>query len=809
MLSSVQLLPMTAQQAHSSTTFTYTNVEVSTTTPGQSPTSASGNMSGLAVPGPSGSSQAPANAVQSEAGASLSTTQTDAMSTSAGQDSNADSGSVMTEDEEDLEDYCKGGYHPVHVGDTFSEDRYLIVRKLGWGHFSTVWLARDSKANRHVALKVVKSAPHYTETALDEIKLLQRLVAANKTHAGRRHCVSLLDHFKHKGPNGSHVCMVFEVLGENLLGLIKRYQHRGVPPHIVKQIAKQVLLGLDYMHRECGIIHTDLKPENVLICIDDVESVVQAELRTNPAAVPTKLVGVPPSQGRGGMQTPRRDGIFITGSQPLPSPSSSLGSSPMFDKWAFGMSRIEKANGSEFGAKSQDSLGPRSADSTSTAPQEHAQSADSIARSMSQMSTSGPQSPSGVAAPTFPHRSVAHPPSQGPSLLSQQAPGLGKASGEKSTIGGSATESATVPQSSSSSSSSTSAMSTDAPAPEAKDPDSTPATSADTRRGEEDGYHPPAVAAGDPNTLPPPPPYDPTTLERITVKIADLGNACWTDHHFTNDIQTRQYRCPEVIIGAKWGPSADMWSAGCMFFELLTGDYLFDPAAGSKYNKDDDHIAQVIELLGDFPKSLAFSGKYSADLFNRRGELRHIHKLRFWPLISVLQEKYLMPFEDANKLSSFLLPMLKLHPDKRASGKDLLDHEWLEGILVEGEFELARRQAMFGPDADVPMTGDVNAHLSLGDDDQDALDALKPISTSLTSSYASSPQAGVHLDPKALQEAQRRAAEHAAQAAQALQDNIQLLLPSRATRPELDKLGADADCCFTFHFSLAPTRLLL
>jgi serine/threonine-protein kinase SRPK3 len=53
--------------------------------------------------------------------------------------------SVMTEDEEDCEDYVKGGYHPVHVGDTFSDERYLIVRKLGWGHFSTVWLARDNK----------------------------------------------------------------------------------------------------------------------------------------------------------------------------------------------------------------------------------------------------------------------------------------------------------------------------------------------------------------------------------------------------------------------------------------------------------------------------------------------------------------------------------------------------------------------------------------------------------------------------------------------------------------------------------------
>jgi serine/threonine-protein kinase SRPK3 len=55
--------------------------------------------------------------------------------------------------------------------------------------------------------------------------------------------------------------------------------------------------------------------------------------------------------------------------------------------------------------------------------------------------------------------------------------------------------------------------------------------------------------------------------EIISVKIADLGNACWVGHHFTNDIQTRQYRSPEVILGAKWGASTDVWSMACMVCE--------------------------------------------------------------------------------------------------------------------------------------------------------------------------------------------------------------------------------------------------
>lgn len=217
-----------------------------------------------------------------------------------------------TAEEEDSEDYCKGGYHPVQIGELYNNGRYVVVRKLGWGHFSTVWLSRDTTTGKHVALKVVRSAAHYTETAIDEIKLLNRIVQAKPSHPGRKHVVSLLDSFEHKGPHGVHVCMVFEVLGENLLGLIKKWNHRGIPMPLVKQITKQVLLGLDYLHRECGIIHTDLKPENVLIEIGDVEQIVKTYVKEE-----EKKAQKEKEDNRNGR---RRRRTLITGSQPLPSP---------------------------------------------------------------------------------------------------------------------------------------------------------------------------------------------------------------------------------------------------------------------------------------------------------------------------------------------------------------------------------------------------------------------------------------------------------------------------------------------------------
>lgn len=91
----------------------------------------------------------------------------------------------------------------------------------------------------------------------------------------------------------------------------------------------------------------------------------------------------------------------------------------------------------------------------------------------------------------------------------------------------------------------------------------------------------------------------PELPESITVKIADLGNACWINKHFTEDIQTRQYRSPEVILGGKYNESADMWSLGCLVFELLTGDFLFDPQSGDNYTRDEGNNPFIIIIEKD------------------------------------------------------------------------------------------------------------------------------------------------------------------------------------------------------------------
>ena len=163
------------------------------------------------------------------------------------------------------------------------------------------------------------------------------------------------------------------------------------------------------------------------------------------------------------------------------------------------------------------------------------------------------------------------------------------------------------------------------------------------------------------------------------VKIVDFGNSCWVHKQFTDDVQTRQYRSPEVILGMKYSTPIDIWSAACVAFELATGDFLFDPKESSHVSRDEDHLALMAELLGEFPQRMKTSGKKWHHFFDRQGRFRHVSTLKFWPLEDVLHEKYRYDPEEARMFASFLTPMLAIDPQQRATARQCLEHPFLAG----------------------------------------------------------------------------------------------------------------------------------
>lgn len=79
----------------------------------------------------------------------------------------------------------------------------------------------------------------------------------------------------------------------------------------------------------------------------------------------------------------------------------------------------------------------------------------------------------------------------------------------------------------------------------------------------------------------------------------------------------------------------------------------------------------------DCDSQIALGGRYSRDFFNRYGDLRHIRRLRFWPLSKVLVEKYDINERDASDMADFLVPILDFVPEKRPTAGQCLLHPWI------------------------------------------------------------------------------------------------------------------------------------
>jgi hypothetical protein len=155
------------------------------------------------------------------------------------------------------------------------------------------------------------------------------------------------------------------------------------------------------------------------------------------------------------------------------------------------------------------------------------------------------------------------------------------------------------------------------------------------------------------------------------VKIIDFSNACWSYHHYSKKITTRPNRAPEVILGMCYDHRADIWSAACFFVKLLTGENLFNPRKGKKYTKDDDHLAQIIEVTGGFPSYYINSAPKKKKFFMGNGKLRRINSLKFIDLEGLFIEKYQIRTNFTKSFVKMLKCMFSVMVKDRLSAKNL------------------------------------------------------------------------------------------------------------------------------------------
>ncbi|RDW61130.1 uncharacterized protein DSM5745_10628 [Aspergillus mulundensis] len=145
-------------------------------------------------------------------------------------------------DAEPLDRYKRGGYHPIRKGN------YVAVK------ISVSETGCDSVVQELNVLKELASRPAYSQ-----------------------YVVRLIENFELDGPNGTHCCLVFELLGPSVPDMIDmRFSDGRLPGALAKAITKQALLGLDFLHQQ-KIAHGDLHTRNLAFSIDAMENVSEQE----------------------------------------------------------------------------------------------------------------------------------------------------------------------------------------------------------------------------------------------------------------------------------------------------------------------------------------------------------------------------------------------------------------------------------------------------------------------------------------------------------------------------------------------------
>ena len=191
----------------------------------------------------------------------------------------------------------------VEIGTEF-ENRYLIERELGRGGMAVVYLARDRKHDRLIALKVLRSEIAEmlgAERFLEEIRITARL--------DHPHILALLD-------SGNAAGALYYVMpyvdGESLRQRLVREGRIPLPDAL--RIAREVTDALDYAHSR-GIIHRDIKPENILLAAGHARVADFGIARALSAAGDTRVTQVG----------------FVVGTPAYMSPEQAVGRRPSMD----------------------------------------------------------------------------------------------------------------------------------------------------------------------------------------------------------------------------------------------------------------------------------------------------------------------------------------------------------------------------------------------------------------------------------------------------------------------------------------------
>lgn len=172
----------------------------------------------------------------------------------------------------------------IHSNDDYDDElkgeillnKYVLFTQIGHGSFAIVWLAMNIKDNKFYAIKMQNCEDY--DNGLEEIDLLKKLKKSNCQYIN-----TMIEHFEYEVDDGVHICMVFELMAGSVYDIIRSGKYSdGLPLNTVKIIIYQLLIAMDIVNNKFNILHTDIKPENVLVCgisnkMDEIIKYIQAD----------------------------------------------------------------------------------------------------------------------------------------------------------------------------------------------------------------------------------------------------------------------------------------------------------------------------------------------------------------------------------------------------------------------------------------------------------------------------------------------------------------------------------------------------
>jgi len=153
-------------------------------------------------------------------------------------------------------------------------------------------------------------------------------------------------------------------------------------------------------------------------------------------------------------------------------------------------------------------------------------------------------------------------------------------------------------------------------------------------------------------------------INESKISLADFGSFVEDGEYYEESFGTRYYRSPENILIGKSSFSNDIWALGCTFYELLTGQILFNPDKDKEHDRDAHHLKLINEICGPYDPSFLKKTKGWKTYFNSNFELKISKNLNSFNTID--------NNISSSHLRNIIKEMLHINPNKRKTARELL-----------------------------------------------------------------------------------------------------------------------------------------